>query len=320
MRKDCVFRVCFYLIFISFVFLSLHFQVSAQTDEYPYPNSHFATIDSVRLHYRTWNDTLAYPKGKVFLVHGFCGSTFCWRENFDTLASCGYRVVAIDLPGFGYSDRSLNVNQSQSNRARLLWSFLFKIEKGDTSGWNLVGHSMGGGTVEAMALLHPEHTKSLTIVDGLVFLKNENMQGAFVTMSKNKQYNKVIVSFTKKNLITSNTIKKLLRKNYGYIPDSAVVNGYLEPLLIKGTAECVINVFANSKEIIHLNSVGFKDLPVLVIWGRKDRTIYLSSGERFHNNVPSSEFRVIPEARHAPMETHPQIFNKYLLEFLSGIH
>jgi pimeloyl-ACP methyl ester carboxylesterase len=291
--------------------------LSAQGIAKPFPNSHFITVDSVYFHYRIWNDTIKNPKGKVVFIHGFMGSTFSWRENYDTLAKSNYKIIAVDLPGFGYSDRSLKVNQSQSNRARLLWDLLAELDHGDTLKWNLVGHSMGGGTAEAMALLQSERTKSLTIVDGMVFLKNDNVQGAFVTASKNKQYNKVISTLVEKNVLTYNRVESLFKTNYGYTPDSTIVMGYLTPLLIEGTAESVLSVFSNSKEIINLDIRELEKLPVLVIWGEEDRTISLKRGKRFVKNVPSAVLKVIPGSRHDPMETNPDEFNRLLIAFLN---
>ena len=102
-----------------YIYLSIS-NVSAQIPAKPFDNSRFFSIDSIRIHCRIWNENLVHPRGKVLLVHGFVGSTFSWRENIDTLVKSGYYVVAVDLPGFGYSDRSLKVNQSQSNKARIV--------------------------------------------------------------------------------------------------------------------------------------------------------------------------------------------------------
>ena len=123
-----------FLIFLFPLFLCQGFTGLKKPDthnripEKPFENSRFEIIDSVSIHYRVWNDTLRNPRGKIILIHGFCGSTFCWRYNFDALVAAHYKVVAIDLPGFGYSQRSPSLNQSQSNRARLLWGLLEKIE------------------------------------------------------------------------------------------------------------------------------------------------------------------------------------------------
>jgi 2-hydroxy-6-oxonona-2,4-dienedioate hydrolase len=283
----------------------------------PFSNSHFVLVDSVTLHYRTWLHTTPNFKGKVLLIHGFIGSTFCWRENIDPLVRAGYDVVAVDLPGFGYSDRNLHVNQSQSNRAHLLWDFINAIEQNDSSRWNIVGHSMGGGTAEAMSLMKPDRIKSLSIVDGMVFLRNKNVKGSFVVMTRMKEYHQVLVALTKKRVIEFKKLQHLLKGLYGYIPDSTVVEGYLQPLQIEGSAECILNVFANAREIQHLHSDVLKELPVLVVWGKKDRTIRYFSAKKFINSFPNIDLKIIPGARHSPMETHAGIFNGYLVEFLN---
>jgi len=316
--KRFIIILCYFLIIVIHGFTQNKIPVNVEnSSSKPFSNSRFIVVDSVRFHFRTWNDQLSAPKGKVLLIHGFIGSTFCWRENIDPLVREGYEVVAVDLPGAGYSDRNLRVNQSQSNRARLLWDFLSLIDRSDSSRWNIVGHSMGGGTAEAMSLLKPGRINSLTIVDGMVFIRNKNLTGSFVLMTRMKEYNKVLVALTKKQVIDFDKLQRALKKLYGYLPDSIIVEGYLKPLRIKGSAESILNIFANAKEIRHLHSDSLSELHILVVWGKKDRTIRLVSAKRFINTFPAIDLKIIAGARHSPMETHPAIFNCYLLEFLN---
>ena len=282
----------------------------------PFENSQFIVIDSLRLHYRTWNSGLKNPKGKVILIHGFCGSTFCWRYNYDTLVSAGYMVVAIDLPGFGYSERSAKLNQSQSNRARMIWELIAAIDPQSTDKWNIVGHSMGGGTAEAVALMKPERTESLTILDGMIFIKNNNVNVSVVGLVNHPVYKEMLLSYTEHRYLSFNNFRRQLKGTYGFLPDTLTVNGYLEPLQIEGTAETVVNLLANSSEIQELDAKGLSQLPVLVIWGKKDKTIRLSNGKKLKRAVPSIDLKVIPGAHHMAMETHPEVFNRMLVEFL----
>ncbi len=293
-------------------------ETMARSPDKPFENSHFLKIDSATFHYRIYNEGIKIPKGKVLLVHGFCGSTFCWRNNIDTLVNAGYLVVAIDLPGFGYSDRNLHVNQSNSGRAHLIWALLAKIDQDDKRKWNIVGHSMGGGAVEAMALMNPDRVQTVTLVDGMVFIRNQNMEGTFITMSKIKGYNQILVTLAKQNIISYNSMERMMRKVYGRPLDSAEMKGYIDPLQINGSAASVINIYANAHEIRHLHADGLLDLPVLVIWGKKDRTIHLSTGKKLKRNVPTIDLKIIPDAYHSPMETHSRQFNELLLNFLNA--
>jgi len=282
----------------------------------PFENSHFLKVDSATFHYRIFNEALKNQKGKVLLVHGFCGSTFCWRNNIDALVNAGFLVVAIDLPGFGYSDRNLQVNQSNSGRAHLIWALLTKIDQDDKRKWNIVGHSMGGGAVEAMALMNPDRVQTLTLVDGMVFIRNKNMSGTFITISKMKGYNDILVALAKQKVISYNSMATLMKQVYGRPLDSTEMKGYVDPLRIEGSAASVINIFANAHEIRHLHADGLLDLPVLVIWGKKDKTIYLSTAKKLKRNVPTIDLKIIADAYHSPMETHPRQFNELLLNFL----
>jgi len=282
----------------------------------PFENSQFIVIDSLRIHYRTWNNEIKNPKGKVILIHGFCGSTFCWRYNYDTMVKAGYMVVAIDLPGFGYSERSAKLNQSQSNRARMIWELIAAIDPQSTDKWNIVGHSMGGGTAEAVALMKPERIESLTILDGMIFIKNNNVNVSVVGLVNHPVYKEILLSYTEHRYLSFNNFRRQLKGTYGFLPDTLTVNGYLEPLQIEGTAETVVNLLANSSEIQVLDAKGLSQFPVLVIWGKKDRTIRLSNGKKLKRAVPSIELKVIPDAHHMAMETHSGVFNTMLLEFL----
>ncbi|HNY01099.1 MAG TPA: alpha/beta hydrolase [Bacteroidales bacterium] len=282
----------------------------------PYSNSHFTTVDSIAIHYRTWNEHLARPKGKILLIHGFCGSTFCWRNNCDALAAAGYRVVTVDLPGFGYSGRSARVNQSQSNRARMIREVLDRIDQGDTTRWNIVGHSMGGGTAEAFALMYPLRTRSLIVVDGMVFIHNDNVTLNLVGLVNHPVYKKLLLSYAENSYLSFDNLRRTLKGTYGFIPDSATTLGYWEPLQVAGTAETIVNMLANSREIDNLHARDLGKTPVLIIWGKKDKTIRLSHGKKFRRAVSGSILRVIPDARHMPMETHANLFNATLLDFL----
>ncbi|MFZ4562174.1 MAG: alpha/beta fold hydrolase [Bacteroidales bacterium] len=304
------------LLLILFLCFTPNIALFSQTPQKPFENSRFDTVDCVSFHYRVWNDKLPHPRGKVILIHGFCGSTFCWRNNYDSLASARYMVVAIDLPGFGYSQRDPLLNQSQSNRGRLIWKLLEKIEGPDTTKWNIVGHSMGGGAAEALALMKPDRTKSLTILDGMIFLKNNNVNVTVVGLVNQPIYNKLLLSYTEHRYLSFNNFRRELKSTYGFLPDTITVKGYWEPLQLSGTAETVVNLLANSHEIQDLDAKGLDQFPVLVIWGKKDKTIRLRNGKKLKRAVPSIELKVIPDARHMAMETHPAIFNAMLIGFL----
>lgn len=125
-----------------------------------FPESEYIEINDISVHYRVWTPETSFIKGKVLLVHGLGGSTFSWRNNIAPLQKEGYLVVAADLPGFGYSDRKSGIDHSQRARSDILWQLLDQTDPtldqdAASSGWVLAGHSMGAGTVSAMAINKP---------------------------------------------------------------------------------------------------------------------------------------------------------------------
>ena len=139
----------------------------------PFTNSYFVTFNHTKFHYR-----LFIPKHieyKVLTIHGFSGSTFSFRNNFDSLVNKNCLVVAIDMPAFGYSDKSENANYTDSNKINGIHFLIQQIDKQVNSNkWHLIGHSMGGITIGQFASKFPEQTQSLIFIDGLPFKQTEH--------------------------------------------------------------------------------------------------------------------------------------------------
>ena len=84
----------------------------------------------------------------VLLLHGFGASTFTWRHVAPDLAET-HRVIAVDLKGFGQSDKPFDERYSVSDQAELLAQL---IEDKDLRDLTIVGHSFGGGVALRLAL------------------------------------------------------------------------------------------------------------------------------------------------------------------------
>jgi 2-hydroxy-6-oxonona-2,4-dienedioate hydrolase len=285
----------------------------------PYPESVFTQIDGILLHYRFWNTGNADYKGKVLLVHGLGGSTFSWRNNVDALTRAGYAVLAVDLPGFGYSDRKRGMDHSQENRSLVLWQMLDEVDKNLAAGmkddlWNLVGHSMGGGTVTAMALKNPARTRSVVLVDGAVLTGGSSL-GILLDYPPVGRW---IEGLGRNLLLKREKIASFLASAYGSTPSDAEVDGYLKPLLLAGTEGSFVDMMRTSTSIQDNALQVLKDLavPVAAIWGGKDTWVPLAEAYKLKAILPAMSLDVIPDAHHCAMETHSDMFNQYLIEAL----
>jgi sigma-B regulation protein RsbQ len=118
--------------------------------------SFFATFDGLKVHYKV----LGSGQPTLLLVHGWTCNLGFWRGQASL--SDEMRVVLVDLPGHGRSDKPERA-YSMELMARALDAVLSdaKIEKAV-----LVGHSMGTPVVWQFSRLHPEKTQALIAVDG----------------------------------------------------------------------------------------------------------------------------------------------------------
>lgn len=284
----------------------------------PFSESAFLETQGVSLHYRVWQPAEGAYQGKVLLVHGLGGSTFCWRENIDALVAAGYLVLAVDLPGFGYSDRSRGQDHSQANRSLLLWSLLDNTDsamQGDrkSDNWNLVGHSMGGGTVAQMALSNPERTQSVVFVDGAVLTGGRSL-GALLNYPPAQRWIEVLA----RNVFFSrDQFAKFLSTAYGRAPSEAEIDGYLNPLLLDGSEGTLVDLTrsASTMEAVTLKTLS---VPVYAIWGEEDTWVPLEEAYLLQAALPSMQLMIVPGAGHCPMETHSASFNQFLAQALAS--
>src|SRR5215212_10521731 len=101
-------------------------------------HSRFADVDGIRVHYQEAGDPAAPA---LVLIHGFASSTLVWSKVFLALAEAGFRVVAVDMLGYGYSGKPRNGEYTIAGQAKLLIGLLDQlgIERA-----TLVGSSYGG--------------------------------------------------------------------------------------------------------------------------------------------------------------------------------
>ncbi|MGM0419421.1 MAG: alpha/beta fold hydrolase [Bacillota bacterium] len=305
------------IILFSFI-LNEHFSITIHAKEnLPFSESRFEKIDGVKLHHRIWQPKRE-NQGKVILLHGFASHTFAWRNNVEPLTSAGYQILAVDLPGFGYSSRMKGLNHSQLNQAKRLWKLIDHIQQKDimmkNKGWNLIGHSMGGGTAAAMASMYPSRTESLIMVAGALKMEERLQREIF-----NYRILEKLISPTVQNIVSNEIImKQILKRAYGRNPSKNELKKILEPLYLEGTSEVLIDIAKTMKDLPQEEFTDL-DIPILLIWGENDNswTTPVKEAKRIKEVKPEAKLKYITGAVHCPMETHPDKVNSVLIKWLA---
>jgi len=308
----CLFLILLIYLFVNYIGLQVVFAEKYDVSDLIFENSYFMQIDGVQLHYRTWKPPESNHCGNILLIHGLSGSTFSWRYVVDSLVEKGYSVVAVDLPGFGLSQRKPAVSQSNANRAELMLGLIENI--GFKGPWHLVGHSIGGGVVVSMALQKRLDIESIVLVAGLMDNRSNRIFSLFF---KSRFFRMVTAKFIDRFFLTKKRIKSFLNSAYGREPTPEELEGYYKPLQLKYTYLTLSQLFKNySSDNDLLEYLKEIRLPVLCLWGSDDDWVPVSKAEKIIQEIPDAELLLIKEAKHCPMETHPEIFNQYLLNFL----
>ncbi len=275
-----------------------------------YSNSNFFLADNIELHFRLW-ETGINSKGNVLLVHGFGASTFSWRHTAPFLNEKGFRVLAVDLPGFGLSERVIGFDHSPDNRADLLWNLLDQLYPEEN--WHLVGHSMGGATVSAMALLEPQKCSSLTLAAGALAQFEPSPLTYLLKYPPVSRWIRVIAG---RQMLNENRVEMLLRSAYGREPGNDEIEGYYLPLTVENS-DAVLADLVKSAPAPLLHRVGEISGPVLLIWGEDDAWVPLRDGENLKKLIQGAKLVILEGEGHCPMETAPELFNQHLHSYLN---
>src|SRR5215510_12430876 len=129
-----------------------------QQTVFHYQNSRFVEVDGVRVHYQEVGKKTAPP---LILIHGFASSTLVWSKVFLGLADAGFRVIALDLLGYGYSGKPRNGEYTIEGQTRLVTRLLdtLRIKRA-----HIVGSSYGGAVAATCALDYPNRVDKLILV------------------------------------------------------------------------------------------------------------------------------------------------------------
>lgn len=275
--------------------------LDGQIPQQPFADSRFVQVSGVRLHLRERQGNDQRPL--VVLLHGFAGSGWSWRHTLSALEQSGYAVVSVDLPPFGYSERSSGGGHWVDLVEGLLDQEWPQREIA------LVGHSMGATVAADLAARLPERSQSLVFVAGSPHARVAAGPSWLMRMPPLARAAEVYAAHS---LITEQRLGEMLASAYGREPDSEELQGYMHPLTIPATTPALLRRLTQRGP----SPEGWRRTPTTLIWGENDDWIPLQLGERLLELYPELTLEVIAEAGHNPMETHAEAFEALLLEAL----
>jgi pimeloyl-ACP methyl ester carboxylesterase len=268
--------------------------------------SRFADIDGVRIHYQ--------EKGTgtpLVLLHGFTSSTYSWKEIFEPLSQ-KYRVIAVDLKGFGFSEKPDGdyTRRAQSVIIARLLDYL-KIEKA----W-LAGNSMGGETVLNVALQNPQRVNGLILIDsaGVEAAGGGSLAPGYARIPFAGR------ALTALALTSDKLVREGLQKSFyddTKVTDERVAY-YYRPLQTRGGQLAAFRARMQAGEFPIEADLGKINAPTLIIWGAKDELIPIEAGRRMNSLIKNSTLVVLEKCGHLPQEEMPERVLEEITKFIEA--
>jgi pimeloyl-ACP methyl ester carboxylesterase len=249
-------------------------------------------IDHVKVHYTN------YGKGEsaLLLVHGWACDESVWEEQAPALAE-KIRLITIDLPGHGQSDKPNTISYDKNLYTRAIDGVL---KDGGVKSVVPIGHSNGAPFVREYYRKFPDKVKALIIVEGpLHAMFDRDTMEKLVVPLKGDNYpeaaGRAIAGMT-------NAMK------------DAAVRDKIRALMLKTPQHVAVSEFEATADE-DLWKADKIDIPVLMIMARQPA--WSPEYEQFVRGlIPKLDYQVWPDVSHFLMMEKPREFNAAVLKFL----
>jgi len=263
----------------------------------------FVDVDGVHVHYR---DEGSGPA--VVLIHGFAGSLEHWAGVAPQLVRAGYRVIRVDLKGFGWTSRPEG-DYSPPAQAQLVWHVLDTLGVGDVA---VVGHSWGASVALSMAVAHPERTRRVALYSAYVY---DEQIPSFFRWAQHGTIGEALFALFYDERIED-------RAPLAYYDERWVTQARIDRVedeLDRGgtTAAALATVRGHHFAKLHDALTGFAK-PVLLLWGAQDLVTPVSYGHRLASELQNADIRVYERCGHVPMVEAGARSTRDLAQFLAA--
>jgi pimeloyl-ACP methyl ester carboxylesterase len=272
-------------------------------------HSKFGEIDGVRVHYQEAGN-IAAPA--MLLIHGFASSNLVWSKVLIELAEAGFRVIAPDLLGYGYSGKPKELEYTIKRQSEMVIKLMGQLEIPHAV---VVGSSYGGAVAATIALDQPQLVDKLVLVGAVT----NNRPTRYLLM---RLFGSPIIGDILSPLLVGSRI--LLRRRmkrvydrHSWVLDEKRVDARHIPLRTRGVHRAIIRTVRRWDAERISRDANLITQPTLIVWGENDRDVSVEDGRKIHEQIEDSRLVIFRECGHLPHEEYPEEFTKLVVDFSS---
>jgi pimeloyl-ACP methyl ester carboxylesterase len=247
----------------------------------------------------------------VVLIHGFPTSSHLWRDVVPLVPE-GHRVVVLDLLGYGRSDRPQEGSDlSIKGHAERIVALLDALRISYAA---IVGHDLGGGIAQYLAVHHPTRVARLCLVDSVAFgdwpTRQVRLARATLPLTRHLPATWIL------GILRSELERGYAHEERGARSIDINVRPFCQP---EGLDVLVAHLEAlDAAETMALQP-RLKDIvaPTAVITGAHDPFVPPAVSRRLHDAIPGSTFDVLADVRHFTPEEAPETIGALMQRWLA---
>jgi pimeloyl-ACP methyl ester carboxylesterase len=263
--------------------------------------------NNIKMRYLESKQGVRISDRHILFIHGLGSSADRWLDIPDAI-SMYYHTIAVDLIGFGGSDKPKDVNYTIEQFSEFILEFIEKIGLGgEDRKITLVGHSLGGYIAVDFAIRNKGLIEKLVLLDSSGFLKGPTpLLEQYLNAAKYPSYDSV-----------RNVFEQMVAQPWKVLP--VIINIFITRINSPGAKYPFESAYQNSTttqiDLSRLKSI--EDIPTLIIWGKSDNLIPIEYSEPFKQVFKNYRVEMIEDAGHAPFAEKPAIICELLHSFLS---
>jgi pimeloyl-ACP methyl ester carboxylesterase len=302
-----------FLFFLIFTFIVLSYEKKKDFSSSPQTSPEVSNLSGF-LEFpwgRIWN----YDSGPespedampIVFFHGMGASIYSWRFQIPAFKT-QQRVLALDLLGFGQSDKNIEVPYDLDGQTARLMDF---IRAKGIKECHLVGCSMGGAFALWLSYLYPEVFRRVVVL----------APAAVPQLVPLARMDLARLAPIARHFVSPNTIRLFLTHGlakHATLLDEEMIDTYYGPYRDPNAVICFLKSALALKDPRVFDCLDKRSTPTLILWGKNDRVVRRSIMQKIQDQAPNTILVTHPSGGHHLMEDEPDWVNEQIRGFLDS--